>query len=82
MANNYQVRYNDNTTLVIRSSETGGVHTPVVKLDRVFDDMQQTLTYSSGNISTITATDGTNTWVRTFTYSGGLLTVISAWVLQ
>lgn len=46
------------------------------------DSMAQTLAYSGGNLSTITATDGTDSWVQTFTYTGSDLTGISKWVKQ
>lgn len=38
---------------------------------------------ASGNITTITATNGTSTWVKTFARDGsGNVTSESAWVLQ
>lgn len=46
------------------------------------DSMTQTLAYSGGNLSTITATDGTDSWVQTFTYTDDDLTGISLWVKQ
>ena len=59
-----------------------GTHAEVVALGGP-DTLAQTLGYdASGNLKTITATDGTNTWVQTYTYAGGLLTGISAWVKQ
>lgn len=42
-------------------------------------------TYSydtSGNLLTDTVTDGTNTWVRSSAYSGGVQTSDSGWVKQ
>lgn len=47
------------------------------------ESLPQTFTYDDdGNLETITATDGTNTWVQTFTYEDGNLTAVSAWVKQ
>lgn len=45
------------------------------------------LTYaydSEERVSTVTATNGTSTWIKTFTYSvtSGLVESVSAWVLQ
>lgn len=38
---------------------------------------------ASGNITTITVTNGTSTWVKTYTRDGsGNVTAESAWVLQ
>lgn len=38
---------------------------------------------ASGNVTTITATNGSNTWVKTYTRNGaGNVTAESAWVLQ
>jgi len=37
---------------------------------------------NSGNISTETVTDGTSTWVRTYTYVQGQLAADSGWVKQ
>lgn len=37
---------------------------------------------SSGNLITETVTDGTNSWVQTYTYTSGQLTGISKWVKQ
>lgn len=46
-------------------------------------DLPQTLAYDgSGNLSTITVTDGTDTWTQTLTYTDGNLTGVSAWVKQ
>lgn len=44
------------------------------------DSLQQTLTYTDGVLTSIAATDGTNTWTQTLTYTSGNLTGISAWV--
>jgi len=46
------------------------------------DSMQHTIAYSGGVISTDTATDGTNIWVQTYSYTAGDLTGISKWVKQ
>lgn len=43
----------------------------------------QTFTYdASNNLETATITDGTNTWVRTYTYTDGNQTSDSGWVKQ
>lgn len=43
----------------------------------------QSYTYDgSGNRETATVTDGTDTWVATYTYSGGDLVAESGWVKQ
>ena len=45
------------------------------------DSMAQTLGYDgSGNLTTVTVTDGTSTWVQTLTYTGSNLTGVSTWV--
>lgn len=45
------------------------------------DSMAQTLTYNGdGTVATIAATNGTNTWTQTFTYTAGVVTGISQWV--
>ena len=46
------------------------------------DALPQTLAYTSGVLTTVTATDGTDSWVQTFTYTSGNLTGVSAWVKQ
>jgi hypothetical protein len=47
------------------------------------DSLPHVITYTTGNlIQTDTVTDGTNTWVQTYTYTGSNLTAKSAWVLQ
>jgi len=38
--------------------------------------------YTSTNLTTDTITDGTTTWVKTYTYSGSTLTNESGWVKQ
>lgn len=42
----------------------------------------QTLTYTSGVLTSIDITDGTSTWRQTLTYTSGNLTGVSAWVKQ
>ncbi len=37
---------------------------------------------SSGNLVTDSVTDGTSTWVRTYTYQNGAQTTDSGWVKQ
>lgn len=46
------------------------------------DSLPQTLGYVDGVLTTVTAIDGDDSWVQTFTYSGGNLTGVSAWVKQ
>lgn len=47
------------------------------------DNLPQTLAYDgSNNLTSITITNGNTTWVKTFTYTSGLLTAISKWVRQ
>lgn len=55
--------------------DTNGGEVPVWKA--------HTFTYDgSGNLSTDTVTDGSNTWVRTFMWSNGAQTSDSGWVKQ
>lgn len=43
----------------------------------------RTYTYDgSGNPQTETVTDGTDSWVKTYTYTGGTLSADSGWVKQ
>lgn len=52
---------------------TGGTFNP--------DNMQQTLTNdASGNLISIAATNGVNTWTQTVTYPTATTTVFSQWV--
>lgn len=44
------------------------------------DSMSHVYGYTAGNLTTDTATDGTSTWVKTFTYTGGVVTAESKWV--
>ncbi len=44
------------------------------------DSMAQTLGYTGSQLTTISVTDGTNTWTQTLTYTGANLTGISKWV--
>ena len=37
---------------------------------------------ANGNITTETATDGINVWVKTYTWTSGVLTAESKWVKQ
>jgi YD repeat-containing protein len=37
---------------------------------------------ANGNITTETATDGTNVWIKTYTWVAGVLTEESKWVKQ
>jgi hypothetical protein len=38
--------------------------------------------YSAGMLITDTATDGTNTWIKTYSYTEGVLTGETKWVRQ
>jgi YD repeat-containing protein len=45
------------------------------------DSLTQTLNYTSGNLTSVVATDGTNTWTQTLGYDGSNnLTSVSKWV--
>lgn len=46
------------------------------------DSLAQTLTYNgpNGAVDTIAATNGSNTWTQTFTYTDSNITGISQWV--
>lgn len=44
------------------------------------DNMSHTYAYTAGLLTTDSATDGTDTWVKTFTYTGGVVTAESLWV--
>lgn len=47
------------------------------------ESMTQTITSNaSGQVTSISATDGTGTWLRTFTYPSSLVIVKSPWVKQ
>ncbi|MBD8556923.1 hypothetical protein IFT84_20650 [Rhizobium sp. CFBP 8762] len=46
------------------------------------DGMAQTLAYTGDNLTSIQASDGVGVWVKTFTYTNGKLTGVSAWVKQ
>lgn len=54
------------------ADNTGGVFNP--------DSMAQTLTWGTNGVTTVVATNGVNTWTRTFTYTNGNLTGVSIWV--
>ena len=47
------------------------------------DSLAQTFAYDgSGNLITITSTDGISSWVQTLGYTAGKVTSISRWVKQ
>lgn len=47
------------------------------------DDLDHTYAYNgSSQLTSDTATDGTNTWVKTFTYSGSTVVTESGWLPQ
>lgn len=56
----------------------------VVEVIELFiDGLQQTLAYNpDGTLNYVEAADGVNTWRQTYTYTGGKVTGISAWVKQ
>lgn len=56
------------------ADSTDGVFNP--------DSLPQVLAYSGGKLSTISVTDGTSTWIQTYTYTGDDLTGVSVWVKQ
>lgn len=73
----------------------GGLPQPVYIVGSVLDgeydrtgekvpvNMGHKYTYdTSGNLVTDTVTDGTSTWVRTYTWSNGYQTEDSGWVKQ
>lgn len=53
-------------------------------LNNVFDlsSCSHVYVYASGLLTTDSATDGTHTWVKTYSYTSGVLTGESAWVKQ
>ena len=46
------------------------------------DACAHTYAYTSGLLTTDTATDGVSTWVKTYTYTSGVLSAESKWVKQ
>jgi len=46
------------------------------------DACAHTYAYTSGALTTDTATDGTSTWVKTYNYTNGALTGETKWVKQ
>jgi hypothetical protein len=46
------------------------------------DAMPHVYGYTNSLLTTDTITDGTNTWVKTYTYSGNNIATESGWVLQ
>lgn len=57
------------------ATDTNGAPVPTYK--------PHSYTYDgSGNLATDTVTDGTSTWVRTYTYTNGAQTTDSGWVKQ
>lgn len=47
------------------------------------DSLPQALTYNGDDtVATITATDGADSWVQTYTWTSGNLTGVSQWVKQ
>lgn len=46
------------------------------------DNMPQTLGYTDGALTTVSVSNGVDTWVQTLTYTDGALTGVSAWVKQ
>jgi hypothetical protein len=60
--------------IVVIDVNTGSMLSPSI--------MPKTYGYTGSNITTVTVTDGDNTWVWTYTYSGSNLTAESGWVKQ
>lgn len=51
--------------------------------DLIFpDDYSQTIAYTNGLPTSFTFTDGTSTWVKTLTYTNGVITTEGQWVKQ
>lgn len=50
--------------------------------DPLPNGLPETYGYSDGQLTTITRTDGVNTWVKTLSYSDGQLMGDSGWVKQ
>ena len=44
------------------------------------NNLPVTLGYTSGDLTTLTKTDGVTSWVKTLGYTSGDLTSVSAWV--
>ena len=44
------------------------------------DSLPQTLAYTDDVLTSISVTDGTNTWTQTLSYTSDNLTGVSAWV--
>lgn len=78
-------------SVVLLDPETGAPVTPVSAGRRVHDSSGQafdpdacahTYAYANGLLVTDTATDGTTTWVKTYSYTAGALTGETKWVRQ
>jgi hypothetical protein len=54
--------------------DTDGHFFPLESIERTFNRD------SNGNITTVVATDGTNSWTQTYNYKNGYVSHISAWV--
>lgn len=57
------------------TTASDGVNLPI-------DSLDQTLVYTSGNLTSITVTYNSVVYVQTLTYTAGLLTTVSKWVAQ
>ena len=81
------VAVNDSGELLVSAPSS----TPLPTTDTVLDSTGQsfnpdscahTYGYSAGLLVTDTATDGTSTWVKTYSYTSGNLTGETKWVKQ
>ena len=76
-----------NTTRVTLATDSPAVRTADTVLDSTGqpfspDACAHTYGYSAGLLVTDTATDGTSTWVKTYSYTSGNLTGETKWVKQ
>lgn len=76
-----------NTTRVTLATDSPAVRTADTVLDSTGqpfspDACVHTYGYSAGLLVTDTATDGTSTWVKTYSYTSGNLTGETKWVKQ
>lgn len=89
MANNFiteKIKVTGNTWERVSEDGSSGMAAPT-SLDTEGNPVPvwkaHSFTYDgSGNLATDTVTDGTNTWVRSYTWMGGAQTSDSGWVKQ
>lgn len=59
------------------------IYDPVTHTMISSDALPHTYSYNGdGTVNTDTVTNGTDTWVKTYGYTGGKMTSETAWVLQ